>query len=125
VCENEAPKPFSKGAGLSSNRIEFSGKAIGAYRCGRFGGHKLGLLKPAHKVLSVCQPFDHLIDRCAYGIKKVEACVPADEDREGTSIVCRHSVLDAAPKFILAGPGSLLNLNLTVHIALDRLAGVS
>jgi hypothetical protein len=48
VCEKEAPKPFSERAGLSSNRIKFSGKAVGAYRCGRLGGHKLGLFKPGH-----------------------------------------------------------------------------
>jgi hypothetical protein len=66
VRENKAPEPFPKDAGLCSNSVEFSGQAIGAYRCGRFGGHKLGLLKPSHQVLSVCQPFDHLIDRRSY-----------------------------------------------------------
>jgi len=65
VRKNEGAEPFPEGAGLRSNRVEFSWKTIGAYRCGRLGWHKLGLLKPSHQILSVCQPFDHGVDRGA------------------------------------------------------------
>jgi hypothetical protein len=65
VRENEGAKPFPKGAGLSSNGVEFSWKTIGVYRCSRLGRYKIGLLKPSHQVLSVCQPFDHGVDRRA------------------------------------------------------------
>ena len=60
--ENEDAEPFPEGAGLSSNSVEFSWKTIGAYRCGRLRGNKIGLLKPSHQVLSVCQPFDYGVD---------------------------------------------------------------
>ena len=65
VSENKGAKPFPKRAGLSGNGVEFSWKAIGAYRCGCVRGNKLGSFKPSHKVLSVCQPFDYGVDRRA------------------------------------------------------------
>jgi hypothetical protein len=60
--ENEGAKPFPEDASLSGHSVQFSWKTIGAYRCDGLGGHKLGLLKPSDKVVSVCQPFDHRVD---------------------------------------------------------------
>ncbi len=63
MSQNEGTKPFSKGARLGGNSVEFSRKAIGSYCGGCRGGHKLGFLKPSQKVLSVRQPFNHRVCR--------------------------------------------------------------